>query len=231
MVHRSPFLTQSVAVIRSLRSLARVMIRSPTLAWLPSANSTCRLRSRTSEAVIAGALVEPADQLPGRRQHDGVQTSGAVGPPAVEDGVEGGGGVADVDASPVQVEAERFGSAVAEGEGGGGFGRVGKAVQFSQPDRAMAGLDVTEDAAGADRGELLIIADQPDTAAPPHNELDGGVQGEGVGHPGFVDDHQGGSVDAFGPVGQLIVVDGPGEFRQRFGWRTGGVAELHSCGG
>jgi hypothetical protein len=32
MVHRSPFLTQSVAVSRSRRSLARVMITSPTLA-------------------------------------------------------------------------------------------------------------------------------------------------------------------------------------------------------
>ena len=49
----------------------------------------------------------------------GVQAVAAVGLPGVEDGVEGGGGVADVDALPVQVEAERFGSAVAQGEGGG----------------------------------------------------------------------------------------------------------------
>ena len=42
MIHRSPFFTQSVALIRSLRSLLRVMIRSPTLAWLRSASSTCR---------------------------------------------------------------------------------------------------------------------------------------------------------------------------------------------
>jgi tetraacyldisaccharide-1-P 4'-kinase len=33
-------LTQSVAVSRSRRSLARVMITSPTLAWLPSARRT-----------------------------------------------------------------------------------------------------------------------------------------------------------------------------------------------
>ena len=32
MVHRSPFLTQSVAESRSRRSLLRVMITSPTLA-------------------------------------------------------------------------------------------------------------------------------------------------------------------------------------------------------
>jgi hypothetical protein len=42
MVDRSPFFTQSVAVIWSLRSFLRVMIRSPTLAALPSTNSTSR---------------------------------------------------------------------------------------------------------------------------------------------------------------------------------------------
>ena len=40
MVQRSPFLTQSVAVRRSRRSLLRVMITSPTLARFPSANDT-----------------------------------------------------------------------------------------------------------------------------------------------------------------------------------------------
>ena len=33
------------------------------------------------------------------------------------------------------------------------------------------------------------------------------------------------------PLGQLIVVDGPGELRQGFGRGTGGVAELRSRGG
>ena len=40
MVQRSPFLTQSVAVRRSRRSLLRVMITSPTLARFPSAKDT-----------------------------------------------------------------------------------------------------------------------------------------------------------------------------------------------
>jgi hypothetical protein len=57
-----------------------------------------------------------------------------VGLPSVENTVEGGGGVADVDALPVEVEAERFGSAVADGEGGGGLGRVGEAVQLGKPE-------------------------------------------------------------------------------------------------
>ena len=38
--------------------------------------------------------------------------------------------------------------------------------------------------------ELLIIADQPDTRTASDGELDGGVEGEGVGHAGFVDDQQ-----------------------------------------
>ena len=71
----------------------------------------------------------------------------------------------------VEVEAERFGSAVAEGEGGGGFGGVGEPVQLGEPDRAVGGLDVAEHAAGADRGELLVVTDQPDTAAPADDEL------------------------------------------------------------
>ena len=48
MVQRSPFLTQSVAVRRSRRSLLRVMITSPTLAWFPSARRTSR-RGRGSD--------------------------------------------------------------------------------------------------------------------------------------------------------------------------------------
>src|SRR4029450_4577418 len=89
-----------------------------------------------------GAVVEPADQLPGRSQHDRIETMPAVVLPGVENTVEGGGGVADVDASPVQVEAERFGPAVADGEGGGGFGRVCEAMQFGEPEGAVACLDV-----------------------------------------------------------------------------------------
>ena len=80
-----------------------------------------------------------------------------------------------MDASPVQVEAERFGSAVAECEGRRGLARVGEPVQLTQPGRAMASLSVTKHPAGTDRGELLIITDQPDAAAAANNELDGGV--------------------------------------------------------
>ena len=82
--------------------------------------------------------------------------------------------------------------AVAQGEGGGGFGGVGEPEQLGEPDRAVGGLDVAEHAAGADRGELLVVTDQPDTAAPLDDVADRGVEGEGVGHAGLVDHHQGG---------------------------------------
>jgi hypothetical protein len=108
----------------------------------------------------------------GRGQHDRVEAAAAVGQPGIESTTEGGGGITDVDASPVEVEAERFGSAVAEGDGGGRFHRVGEPVQLGQPDRAVAGLDVTKHAAGPDRGELLIITNQPNTGAAADDEVD-----------------------------------------------------------
>ena len=55
---------------------------------------------------------------------------------------------------------------------------------------AVGVFDVAEDAAGADRGELLIITDQADTGTSIEGELYGRVEGQGVGHAGFVDDHQ-----------------------------------------
>ena len=48
-------------------------------------------------------------------------------------------------------------------------------MQPGEADRAVSDLDVREHAAGTDRGELLIITDQPNTSAAPHNEVDGGV--------------------------------------------------------
>jgi len=62
--------------------------------------------------------------------------------------------------------------------------------------------DIAEDTAGADRGKLLIITDQPDTRTATDGELDGRVEGEGVGHAGFVDDHQCRRADRGWPVGQ-----------------------------
>ena len=88
-------------------------------------------------------------------------------------------------------------------EGGSRLCLIIKPVQFGQPVRAVDGLEAAEHAASADRRKLLIITDQPDAAASLHNEVNGGVEGGGVGHTRFVDDHQRGPADAGGPVGQV----------------------------
>jgi hypothetical protein len=67
-------------------------------------------------------------------------------------------------------------------------------------------FDVAEYPAGADGGELLIITDQPDTGTSIDGELDGGVEREGVGHAGFVDDQQGRRSDCGRPVRQVTMI-------------------------
>ena len=63
-------------------------------------------------------------------------------------------------------------------------------MQLGQAQGAVDVGDVAKHAAGADGGELLIISDQSDRRTAIDGELDGGVEGQGVGHAGFVDDHQ-----------------------------------------
>ena len=98
-------------------------------------------------------------------------------------------------------------------------------MQLGQAEGAVGVCDVAEDTAGADRGELLIITDQPDTRTATDGELDGGVEGEGVGHAGFVDDHQGRRADRCRPVRQVAVVKGPGEFGEGVGADAGLLGE------
>ena len=63
-------------------------------------------------------------------------------------------------------------------------------MQLGQAKGAVDVGDVAKHTAGADRGELLIIPDEPDTRTSINGELDNRVEGEGVGHAGFVDDQQ-----------------------------------------
>ena len=79
-------------------------------------------------------------------------------------------------------------------------------MQLGEVQGAVGVFDVAEDAAGADRGELLIITDQPDTRTASDGELHGGVEGEGVGHAGFIDDHQSRRSDRGRPVRQVAVM-------------------------
>jgi len=63
-------------------------------------------------------------------------------------------------------------------------------VQLGQMQHTAGLFDVAEYSAGTDRGELLIITDQPDTRASIDSELHGPIESEGVGHPRFIDDQQ-----------------------------------------
>ena len=173
------------------------------------------------EAVLAGALVEFGDQLAGGGEHDRVEALVGVGTPRGEGVVGHGGQVTDVDALLVQVEAERAGVAVPQGQRGGRFGGVGEPHEFGQLDRAVAGLDVAERSARSDRGELLGVADQPHRRATldrPRTHLG---QAQRVGHPRFVDHQQAVRADLLGPPWEVVVGDGPGEFGEGFGGGAG----------
>ena len=90
--------------------------------------------------------------------------------------------------------------------------------------------DVAEGAAGADGGELLVVTDQPNTAAASDDEVDGGVKGKGVGHPGLVNHNQGRRPNRPGPVGQVVLDGGPGEFGEGVGGAADLIAQLGGGG-
>ncbi len=175
-------------------------------------------------------MVEFGDEFAGGGEHDRVESVGAVGGPGGEQVVGHGGFVADVDAVVVEVEAECFGEPVAQGEGGGAFGLVGKSDEFGEPQRAVFGFDVAKDAAGLDRGELLVVADEADAGAFGQDVADHGVEGEGSGHPGFVDDDQALASEGFEPAGMVVVFEGPDELGEGVGVGADLVAE-GGCGG
>ncbi len=97
--------------------------------------------------------------------------AGAVGGPRGVGLVGAGAEVADVDAAAVGVERDRRRVALAQREGGGGFGvveaavGVAEAMHFAEGDGADLVGDVAQNAAGGDRGELPVVADEPDLSA------------------------------------------------------------------
>ena len=138
----------------------------------------------------AGTSVEFGDEVPGGGDHDRVEPSRSIGNPSVERILRRGGPITDMNTAVIKVELQPRRVALADGKRRCRFGGVGEAMQLSQAEGAVGLLDVAQHTAGADRGELLIITDQPDTPTTSDHELDGGVEGQSVGHPGFVDDHQ-----------------------------------------
>ena len=132
------------------------------VARLPSAKAHLRAGVASGEAVGLGALVELGDQVAGGGEHERVEPRPRSSAQAVKTSCGDGGEVADVDPVVVEVEPERLGVPVAQGQGGGGFDGVGEPHQLGQVQRAVGGGDVPQDAAGADRGELLVVPDQPD---------------------------------------------------------------------
>ena len=108
---------------------------------------------------------------------------------------------------------------------------MGEAVQLGELKGTVGVFDVAEDAAGADSGKLLVVTDQPDSATQPSDELDDLVEGERVSHPSLINDQQRGWTDPGHPVGQLAVLQGPGEFGERLAGDAGLFAQDGGRGG
>ena len=132
----------------------------------------------------------------------------------------------------VRVVRDRGGIAVAQGERGGGLGVVRAAVGVSEPPDVGEGrstvlaLDVAQEAACADRGQLLIVADQADGSTTADHVIDSSGEVEGAGHAGLIDDEERVLVDRVEPRGNGSAGrDGMDELRECV-CRDGLIAEL-----
>jgi hypothetical protein len=163
-------------------------------------------RSGVIETMRPGTAVELGNHVPGGGDHDCVEPRRPIRNPSLEPLLGGGGYVADMDTAVIKIEIECLRVAFAEGQRGCRFTRVGEAVQLGEAEGAVGVGDVAEDAAGAHRGELLIITNQPDTRAPVDGEPHGGIEDESVGHTRFIDDHQCRRADRCRPLGQLAMI-------------------------
>src|SRR5215217_7616774 len=117
-----------------------------------------------------GTSVQLCDEIPGRGDHDRVEPCRSIGNPSFERILCRGGHVADMDPAVIKVELQTGRVAFAEGKRCCRFGGVGEAMQLGQPEGAISVLDVAEDAAGADGGELLIISDKSYVRTPSDRE-------------------------------------------------------------
>ena len=99
---------------------------SPAEARLPSASVDLGGWDGAGEAVCAGAVVESCDEFAGGREHQALAAGRLSAAQALRTWSRRCR-VADVDAVVVEVEPEGGSVAGSQGEGGGGFGRVGEA--------------------------------------------------------------------------------------------------------
>ena len=154
--------------------------------------------------------VERPHQLPRRSEHHAVTSARALAGPRIEYLVGTGDCIADVDPVVIEVEAKSRRVAVAQIEGRLGFSWVGEADQLVEVERAVGGGDVTQYAAGTDRGQLLVVPNEPYDGTTIDGVRDDPVESEGVGHAGLIDHHQrprlgrGGHVGRRG-VGEVMV--------------------------
>ena len=79
----------------------------PGAGLVPVGQPHHRIRDVAVEAVVSGAAVQLGHQIAGGGKHDRVQPGRPVSGPRVEGILGGGGEVADVDATLIQVEVER----------------------------------------------------------------------------------------------------------------------------
>jgi hypothetical protein len=127
------------------------------------------------EAMLPGTAVEFVDELSGGRDHDRVEPRRPIRNPSLERILGRGRDVADMNTAMINIKVERVRFTFSQSERCRRFTRIGEAMKLGQVEGAVAVLDVAEDAAGADRGELLIITNQSDTRTTIDRPADGAV--------------------------------------------------------
>ena len=146
------------------------------------------------DAVGAGAGGQVADAGGGGGEHEAAQPGGHVAMPGGVRLLQQRLGRAPDDPIVRGVEVQRGAIALAQLPGRGGLLRGGEAVQFGEFDGADLGGQQPQRAAGLDRGELPVVAEQPHGGAVAFGERAEGVEVAGAGQAGFVDqDHVAGS--------------------------------------
>ena len=89
---------------------------------------------------------------------------------------------------------------------------------------------LAENAAGADRCELLVVADETDRCALLEQPCNGAIEGQGVGHACFVDDDETVGVDGAHFTGWApVAVEVVNELGERVGSRVELTAQLVGC--